>query len=352
MIKNDYEDEYIKILDSIKGYPDQLVQAWNEVHALEIPEDYKKVSNIVFCGMGGSALGARMVDSFTTEKRLRIPFEIFTEFHIPEYTNQDSLVVISSYSGNTEETIHCLHEAILKKSKIFCITTGGKLAELMSKEGLPGYVFNPVHNISNQPRMATCYASGAVLGLLSVLGLAHVTYDEIEEAVETMEAAILELDENVAKHKNVANLLMEKVRNKLPVIVASEHLVGTAHALKNSFNENAKTFAVLFDLPELNHHLMEGLANPKLLKNEMHFVFITSELYSERIQIRYPLTFRVVEDNGIEFSVYNVQSRTKLSQVYELLIFGSFLIYYLTRDLKLDPVAIPWVDFFKRELKK
>src|SRR3990172_8533594 len=118
-MKTVYKERFESVLATIKAYPKQLEQSWEEVKELKIPEDYKRVENIVFCGMGGSALGARMVDSFTSENRLRVPFEIFTEYHIPDYADAKSLVILSSYSGSTEETINACRMAMAKNTKIF-----------------------------------------------------------------------------------------------------------------------------------------------------------------------------------------------------------------------------------------
>lgn len=350
MPPEDLSKKFQLVLETIKAYPRQLEQAWEEVRRIELPEDYKDVDNIVFCGMGGSALGARMVDAFTSENRLRVPFEIFTEYHIPDYSGPKTLVVLSSYSGGTEETINAAHMAISKKAKIVGICTGGKLAELLDKNRLPAYIFDPINNPSKQPRMSIGYASGAVMALISKLGLAHITTSEIGEAAHTMESVTKELDVGVSEKDNIAKMFVKKIKGKEPVLVASEHLIGVTYAVKNQFNENAKTFATFFDLPELNHHLMEGLANPKELKKLLHFVFITSDLYPDRVKKRYPITQDVVRQNNIGYDVYHASSKSKLSQVYEVLVFGSFVVYYLTQDLGIDPTTIPWVDYFKAKL--
>ncbi len=352
MVDRSLAEKFERVLNTIKAYPKQFEQAWDEVSALELPENYKSVENIVFCGMGGSALGARMIDAFTSEGRLRVPFEIFTEYNIPNYAGPKTLVILSSYSGNTEETINAASTAIAKKSKIFGLTTGGKLAEIMRKESVFGYIFDPKYNPSLQPRMSIGYASGAVLAVISKLGLAHIAHAEIKEAIEVMQSAIRELDDSTPESKNEAMNFVKKIRGKLPVLVSSEHLTGVTHAVKNQFNESAKTFATAFDLPELNHHLMEGLARPSEIKKLLHFVFFTSDLYSNRVRERYPLTADVVGQNDVGYDIYHASSKSKLGQIYEVLVFGSFVVYYLTKNLGIDPMTISWVDYFKQKLSE
>ncbi len=349
--KTSLEEKFKLVADTIRSYPAQLKQSWDEISKMYVPNDYKNVDNIVFCGMGGSALGARMVDSFAFD-RLRVPFEIFNDYKIPNYVNNKSLVILSSYSGTTEETLEATYEAIKKQAKIFGITTGGSLSEIIIKEKLSGYIFEPIYNPSGQPRMSIGYASGAVLALLSKLSLITVTNEEIEETIRVMNDVLTEYQESAPAEKNLAKKYADTLRGRVPIIVASEHLVGSAHTIKNQFNESAKTFSALFDIPELNHHLMEGLKNPERLRTLFTFFFINSKLYSEKIQKRYPLTSKVVEKNGVDYIMYSPRSSNRLSQVYETLVFGSFIVYFLTLKYEIDPMVIPWVDFFKSRLAK
>src|SRR3989344_6259531 len=120
---NVLEEKFKLVADTIRCYPLQLKQSWDEISDMYIPDDLKNIENIVFCGMGGSALGARIVDSYALDQ-LRVPSEIFNEYKLPGYTNEKSLVVVSSYSGTTEETLEVTNEALKKRAKIFGITTG------------------------------------------------------------------------------------------------------------------------------------------------------------------------------------------------------------------------------------
>src|SRR4030043_2204555 len=129
-------EKYKLVADTIKAYPLQVKQAWEEIDALYIPPDYKNVNNVVVSGMGGSALGARIIDSYIVDT-IRLPIEIYNEYHLPNYVNKNTLVISYSYSGNTEETINATYEALKRKANVFCITTGGELATIAKKEKLP-----------------------------------------------------------------------------------------------------------------------------------------------------------------------------------------------------------------------
>jgi glucose/mannose-6-phosphate isomerase len=162
---------------------------------------------------------------------------------------------------------------------------------------------------------------------------------------------LIDFDVDVLEPNNLAKLTAIKLKGRIPVLVASEHLVGSAHAMKNQINEGAKTFSVLFDLPELNHHLLEGLRNPAQAKEYFYFLLFESELYTPRVSKRYPLTKEVIEKNEVEATIIKLTGKNKLNQAFELLAFGEYVALYLAILYGLDPSPIPWVDYFKEKLK-
>lgn len=339
------------LLRSIESLPDQLGQAWTEVSQISIPDDLLSIKNVVVSGMGGSALGGRIIDSLIMD-RATTPIEISTEFGLPNYVGAESLVIVCSYSGNTEETLASAQEAIAKNAKIFAITTGGKLGELCKEKALASYIFNPIHNPSNQPRMGLGYSVGAVLALLAKGKYIHVGSQEETTIVEKLRQFISDSSVRVPTSRNEAKAIALALFNKEIVLVASEHLVGAAHAFKNQINENSKTFSVLFDLPELNHHLLEGLANPRTLKPILQFLFIKSQMYSPEVLKRYPIVAAVVEKNNIATSFFECRSETKIEQIFEVLALAEYVSFYLSILYGIDPTPIVWVDYLKKELSK
>jgi glucose/mannose-6-phosphate isomerase len=347
----DLNDKYKLVLDTIKSYPLQFKEAWSVVSNMRLPDEYRDVRNIVLCGMGGSALGGRVVKSFLS-REINIPFEIVDNYFLPGYVNSSSLVVCYSYSGNTEETLEAAFLAMQSKAKLFGVTSGGKLAELFREHRLPLYEIDPTLNPSGQPRMSIGYAVGSVLGLLKNVSACFVSEDDVQDAIKYMYELLTELQESVPEERNIAKKLSSKLRNKAVFIVASEHLVGAAYTVKNQMNENSKVFASLFEIPELNHHLMEGLRSPSKLKDFSSFFFVNSDLYIPAIRTRYEITKDVVVKNGFDYIEYKLISHTRLSQVFELIILGSYITYFLTKISGVDPIAIPWVDFFKDQLNR
>lgn len=322
------------VLQSVEMYPQQVIAGWEAVMSknIQLPE----ISNIVVCGMGGSTLGARVLDSFTSA----IPITIVNHYDIPSFVNEKSLVVISSYSGNTEETVSCFYQALERNTNIFAIATGGKIADIAQQNQIFLYTIDPKENPSGQPRLATGYSIGALFGLLSKTGIDGITKEELEHA--------LSLNHEEIKHN--AQIYRDELKEKGVLFVASEHLIGSTHAIKNMINESAKTFSSLFELPELNHHLMEGLKHPESLKDNLAFFFVESDFYHDRVKRRYAITKDVVSQNEYKWFEYKAYSETKLKQVFEVLLLGSYLQVYLGEYYKEDLTQIPWVDYFKEKL--
>ncbi len=331
------------VLDTINFFPDQLLEAWEKVNKINIPENYQNFKHVLVCGMGGSALGARVVKSLAFNN-LPVSIEVVAGYSLPLYAQQNSLVIASSYSGNTEETISCLEEALAKNFPIFVVAAGGELVKIAQKNNLPVYVLNPKFNPSNQPRFAVGYSIGAIIAILANIGVLDLGESKVYEVVD-----FLRIKQTVLKTE--AEKIANSIKGKVPILIASEHLVGSAHVFKNQINESAKTFSVLFDIPELNHHLMEGLKNPAEAVSKLAFIFFESHLYHERIQKRYTLTKDVVEKNNIQTITYRMTGESTLEQVFELIQFGSYSQMYLSAAYGEDPISIPWVDYFKQRLE-
>ena len=328
------------VYGSTEMFPNQCEQIWNE--NVEFDEEYKSTENIVLCGMGGSAYGGYVAQALFKDE-LSVPIYSNNDYTLPAFANEKTLVILSSYSGETEETLSCGEEAKSKNIKIAGITTGGKLAEFLKSNNYPNLVFEPKFNPSGQPRSATGYMVLGFLVILKKLGLIQLSDDEFLKSIEELKSSISNLKEQSI---SIARSLVDY----LPIIFSSEFLNGTAHIMRNQFNETSKSFSAFEDIPELNHHLMEGLKNPQ--DNKIKVIFISSGLYSEKIKKRVGLTKDVVRENNIDYLEYQACGNTKLTQTLNVLAFGGYLTLYLALVYGQDPSLIQWVDYFKEQLSK
>ncbi|MEX0621860.1 MAG: SIS domain-containing protein [Candidatus Woykebacteria bacterium] len=334
---------------SIMFLKDQVKSAWEGSKTLQIPESYKSVQNIVVAGMGGSALGPHIVRSVYD---IPVPFQIVNEYSLPSFVNENTLVIVSSYSGTTEETLSALQDAIRKKAKIVGIGSGGKLIADLNERGLPFYQFDTKYNPSGNPRLGLGFSIAGVLGILSNLNLVQVTNGQIEEVIYLINKLNSQFDVKTVTRDNVAKQKAEEMLGKIFIVVAGPFLAGNAHAFANQINESAKVFGGYFLLSELDHHLLEGITYPDSLKNVVKFFNFESDLYEERIKTRMQIGNELLDKYGLSHTDYKVKAAKKDLAAFEALTFSSWTSFYMGISNEADPSLIPNVDFFKDQLAK
>lgn len=338
-------------LGSIEQLGQQVQHIWQEVGKLEFDPSYAQVTSVVVAGMGGSALGTHVIQTLFREQ-LKVPVIIAPEYTVPNFVDEHTLVIASSYSGSTEETLAAAQDAITKGAKITGITTGGALAELLAAHNVPRLVYEPTHNPCNSPRMALGYSIFGQIGLLSKIGLLSLSQADIESVLHTIAAAQVQYSADAPQESNPAKHLAFQLVGKIPVLIVSEHLEGVAHVFANQLNENSKTYSEYRVVPELNHHLLEGLQFPSTNDETFFMVTAHSNLYQEKNQIRMRLTQEVLEQQHVDYQPIEMSAGSKLDQAFEYLVFGSYVNYYLAMLNNVNPEPIPIVDWFKQQLKK
>ncbi len=329
-------------LGSTEMLLEQAQTAWKQVNALALPSFQGQIKNIVFCGMGASIYGALVIKALLGEK-FSYPLELISDYHLPNFVNEDTLVVLTSYSGTTEEVLSCAQEAKAKNAKMLVLTKGGPLAEFAKQNAVPAYIFDGSLNYAGIPRLGAGYTIIGLIGLFIKLGL--VTFDPqiIEGGFSSLATKIGQIQQ---KAMNDSELFVDKI----PVIFAAEHLSGNGQILRNQFNETSKTFSAFYLVPDLNHHLMEGLQFPN--DSKLVFVILKSSNYSPKILKRMQLTVDVVKQNKKEVFEVASSGKNPFEDFLETLAYGSFLTLYLGLRYDQNPAINPWVDYFKEELAK
>jgi glucose/mannose-6-phosphate isomerase len=261
------------MLKSIYDFPFQMKEAKSIGERIELKNTYENVQNIVLCGMGGSAIGGDLSRSLVNES-LTVPMFVNRNYSLPNWVNSNSLVIASSYSGNTEETLSAYHEAISKGAKVIGVTTGGELASLIDKNKNEK-VLIPA---GLQPRAAVAFSFIPLLYLLKKLSITNSkALDELDAAIEKIQSVndIYSLD----NEKNPTYVLAKEIYRTIPVIYGENEMTSTiALRWKGQFCENSKMLAYHNDLPEMNHNEIVGWQeNPKLLK-QISILWISDNL--------------------------------------------------------------------------
>lgn len=340
-----------RIVDSFNGLAKQIIEAYGLAGELKLAFKKSSIKNIVVCGMGGSNLASEFVRASFADQ-LKVPITLLRGYNLPGFVNSQTMVVCSSYSGNTEEVLSAFKQAVAKKSKIVVITTGGKLFLLAKKHKKPVVKLSRRFNPSKQPRYGVGSQLGALLSVFSSLRLIKLSKSELEDSAEYLDILGCLFGVENSSDKNPAKQVARDLSGFAPIVVAAEHLSANARIFSNQVNESAKNLAMPFLIPELNHHLMEGLALPTKVVSKIKFVFFDSSLYSQNIQKRFLVTQKVLKKQKIGFINYRVESENRLMSGLEVLLFGSWVSFYLAFLNGQKPAQVPWVDFFKKELKK
>ena len=347
--------EQIKKLDksdiygSVIKLPQQCLHAWEDTQSFQVPDSYKKINKIVTTGMGGSGLGARIIESVYGPS-LKYPLTRINDYDLPAWADKNTLVICSSFSGTTEEAVSTVRQAQKKGCRWMAIGTGGDLIKLAQKHQVPFYQINPTYNPSKQPRMAIGYSVIGQLVMASRAGLIPLTEADINQLVSVMNKVIDKNKQSVPTATNPAKKLAKKLVQKEVIFAAARHLTGAGHTAKNQMNENSKNLSHRHDIPELNHHLMEGLKFPDVNKKDLVFLFLNSKLYPKRIQQRLTITQAVVKKNQVKTVSWNATANSKLGQTFEFIQFCAFVNHYLAMLYHLNPAPVPWVDYFKTKL--
>lgn len=345
--KNIAQYDSKNVLGSVELFPNQCISTWNTNVENKIDLSNVEIKNILVLGMGGSALGAYILQSLDI---FTVPINISHDYNIPNFVNEDTLVLAISYSGGTEETLSATKKAIAKNAHVVCITVGGELEKIATENNLDLRKINTEHNPCNQPRFGVGFMMMHIIKVCTDYRVCNLGKDEVEKAL-----AELESWQNNFKQNNLIDTIYteaQTMKDFMPVLVYSEHLTNLGRFTRNQIHETAKTLALAHEIPELNHHLMEGLEFPNTNKEKVYFVFFESNLYSEKINKRIAVTKDVLAKQGIKYTTVDMEGKSKLAQILIGMQKAMYLAYTLGIIHEKDPSDIKWVNYFKEQLSK
>lgn len=338
-------------MGSIELLGKQATHAWEIGSQITVPPEYATSTNIVFSGMGGSSLGS-YVARYLYGLTMSVPFEIINDYHLPRYVGPQTMVIIQSYSGGTEESLSCFEDAVSAGARICTISAGGELEERARKHGNPHFHITPTYNPCNQPRMAIGYSIMALLSFLHNTKFITLLDEERTNIERTIEENNLLYAKTVPTASNPAKQLAERLYDHFPIYVAAEFLQGAIHAMRNQLHENAKSFAVEHPIPEMNHHLLEALRFPTSTHDRDVYIFLHSGLYAERNKDRCMFSADIIIEAGHDVVRHVVSGAFPISQVFSAIHFGAYVGLYLAMREDIDPSPIPHVENLKLKLAK
>lgn len=329
----------------ITEIPSQCETAYRQMAEIEIPENCKNPQNVIICGMGGSAIGADLARTFLPDD-INAPVSVHRNYELPTYVNSNTLVVCSSYSGETEEVLSSFYDALAKKAKMFVIAGGGTLVDLAKANNIPYYQFF----YKSQPRATLGFVMIALLALFEKIDIFKGKLD-IQKTADFLKKVISELSLETPTEKNKAKLLAYKIFDRILIVAGSGILTEVARRWKCQFNENAKAFAFFEVLPELNHNMVEGIHFPKQIHDEAIFLLLENSFDHPQNKKRFAVLKELFKKNGVDFESIPARGDTVLEQKLSSVIFGDYVSYYLAILNKVDPTPVETIQWAKKKLK-
>lgn len=330
---------------AIAGFPEQLRNGVKIGRSINLKGKYSNINNIVIAGMGGSAIGGDVV-RILVSKSLKIPLFVARNYYLPEWVGKNSLVICSSYSGNTEETLSAYNHAIEKGAVICGITTGGKLGDLLSENAqdkvlIPGGL---------QPRAALAYSVVPMLFLLSRAGFIDMELSSLLEGV----ADLIERESVVYRRMDKSNpiyTMAEKIAGSLPVIYGENESTSiVASRWKGQFCENSKMLAYHNELPEMNHNEIVGWENNPEILGKIRVIWLRDRDDHPRVARRQVITREVLEELPEGQESVEVSGNNTFERLFHLIHFGDWLSFWCAIVHGTDPSPVKKIDFLKAEL--
>ncbi len=333
------------MLTHLHNFPEQCQQAWENIMHFDLPPEYKGIDRVIILGMGGSAIGGDVVRRLALAES-KAPVWVHRDYGLPPFIDENTLVIASSYSGNTEETISAFTPSLKTRAKKLVLTSGGKLKQLAESEGIPVFIID----YRAPPRAAFPHSFIPLVGIFQKLGLLGDKSAELQEGLQILSKLTNELVETTPLASNPAKQLATKLCRHLVVIYGAELLSEVARRWKTQLNENSKTLAFFELFPELNHNTVSGYDFPPEVRDKLFVVLLRSASLNPRNRLHYEATTQLLAKAKIKHEVVEAIGASALAQVMSLILLGDYTSFYLAVLNRVDPTPIDSIDFIKKYL--
>ena len=334
----DSKDMYSVLCDSYKQ-----IEYISNLGKLGYTDDYSSVNSIVIVGMGGSAIAGDFVKnlffSFST-----LPVQVIRNYNIPVHINSNTLVVVSSYSGNTEETISAMKQALQLKAKVIVISTGGMVCDLAKENNLVVVKLQS----GFQPRYAFYMSIFAMLKFINDAEI--ITFDNsyFSKSCNLLE----QLSVKYGNEQSDAYKIAEQLIGSIPLIYSCVDLTeAVGQRFKGQLNENSKMHAFYNAIPEMNHNEIVGWQGVSE-DDKFKAVFILDKAYNKRIKLRFSIVKKILISSGIDVIELQSDEEDYSMRLLHLVFLCDWISFYAAILANRDPVEIKNINLLKEELLK
>jgi glucose/mannose-6-phosphate isomerase len=352
MVDLDNSDTYRRLdpsgmLDHLHRFPEQCQKVWDKVTKFSLPEGYTGINNVIVLGMGGSAIGGDIVSRLALAES-SIPVSVHRDYSLPRFIDKNTLVIASSYSGNTEETLSAFTESLQTPAKKIALTTGGKLKEMADEHSVPVISID----YSSPPRAAFPHSFLSLVAVFQKLNLLKDKSADLKQSLSILNKLSRDFKETVPLASNPAKQLATRLHGRIAVVYGAGILSEVARRWKTQFNENSKNWAFFELFPELNHNAVVGYRFPPDVKEKLLVLLLRSPSVHPRSLIRYEATAQLMTREGIAHEIVDATGENPLSQVLSLVLLGDYTSFYLAMLNEVDPTSIDAIDFMKEYLAR
>jgi len=322
----------------VSGFTSQLKEAIAIGKNATLTASNKQLTNVVITGLGGSGIGGKIVSQLVLNNA-SLPIYVNNNYTIPGFVNENTLVIVSSYSGNTEETINAMKQALAKDAEVACITSGGEILELANKHHINAITIPGGH----PPRTAFAYSFAQQFFLLHHYGIIDAGFEtDLENAIELLIAK----NEAIKKEAlDVAN----KIFNKTAVIYTENSFEGVGIRLRQQLNENAKVLCWHHALPEMNHNELVGWAGGDKSKA---VIFLRNHSDYKRTQVRMDLSKEIISEYTDTIIEIFSKGESPIENTLYHINLGDWISVYLAKLNNVDPIEVNVISYLKSELAK
>jgi glucose/mannose-6-phosphate isomerase len=333
------------MIGDIDGLPDQLARAWGMAQGMPSPEA-ESVKQIVMAGVGGSAIGADLLAAYVAPLA-SVPVMVCRGYDLPSFAaGAETLLIASSHSGNTEETLSAFEQGFSRKVKLLAVTTGGELARMAEAEGIPLWIFEH----EGQPRAGVGYSFGFLLAALSGLRVIPDQSEAIASTVAAMRHQQPSLQPETPVVDNPAKRLAGQLMQHWPVVIGTTLLAPVARRWRTQISEIAKSMAQFEELPEADHNMVAGVVEPEALISKAMVIFLQSSLDHPRNVLRVTATRELLMTEGFNTDVVEGRGDTRLAHQWTCLHFGDYVAFYMAMCYGIDPTPVVAIESLKARI--
>lgn len=331
------------MLGHVAELPARLAEGWRISRELELP--WEAPSSVAVLGMGGSAISAELVKGIWGD-RITVPVEILRGYELPAWVSPDTLVIASSKSGSTEETLRQLEAALMRRCPVVCVTTGGAMGNVARAAKLPLATFPD----RGSPRAAVGWSMGVIAGILERAGVLPLDEAEIAAGVASGVAMVERCAPGVATDENPAKQLAWSLVDRFVIIGGAGFLAPVARRWKAQLNENGKATAVFEELPEATHNTVVGFEQPESLRDHLALVLLQSELDNPRDTLRAQLVGDLLATAQVWHVSVETSGEGRLGHALAGVVMGDFTSVYLAFMYAMDPTPVDVISHIKQQL--